>query len=153
MDLPRGPCLLAFCAAPPDFGAAFRAELRALGAPLLALSPHSGVLLGADDEPRRVGPNPRLWRAHGAGRAALTVVLLDHQHRVRLRREAPKAESTLLEAIREAGRAIREAPRGIGRRELLVNSLAVALGAAVLHACAGAKPAPSPSPAGPGCSR
>ncbi len=150
MDLPRGPCLLAFCATPPEFDAAFRAELRALGAPLLALSPRSGVLIGADDEPRPVRPDPRLWRAHGAGRAALTIVLLDHRHRVRLRRDAPETESTLLEAIREARRAIAEAPRGIGRRELLVNSLAVALGAAVLHACAGAKPAPTPAPAAPG---
>ena len=114
MDLPRGPCLLAFCAAPPRFEEAFRAELRGLGAPLLALTPATGTLFGADDEPRAVGPQPELWRLHGAGGAALTVVLLDERHRVRL--------------------------RGIGRRELLVNSLAVALGAAVLQACVASRP-------------
>src|ERR1700730_7873741 len=140
MDLPRGPCLLAFCAAPPRFEEAFRAELRGLGAPLLALTPSTGTLFGADDEPRTVGPQPELWRLHGAGGAALTVVLLDEKHRVRLRREAPEAEGTLLAAIRSAGRAVRSAPRGMGRRELLVNSLAVALGAAVLQACAASRP-------------
>jgi len=142
MDLPRGPCLLAFCAAPPRFEEAFRAELRGLGAPLLALTPATGMLFGADDEPRAVGPQPELWRLHGAGGAALTVVLLDERHRVRLRREAPEAEGTLLAAVRSAGRAVRSAPRGIGRRELLVNSLAVALGAAVLQACAASRPIP-----------
>ena len=136
MDLPRGPCLVAFCATPPRLEEAFRAELRGLGAPLLALSPATGVLFGADDEPRPVGPQPELWRIHGAGTAALTLVLLDQDHRVRLRREAPEAEATLLAAVREAGRAVRGAPRGFGRRELLVNSLAVAIGAAVLQACA-----------------
>ena len=58
MDLPRGPCLLAFCAAPPRFEEAFRAELRGLGAPLLALTPSTGTLFGADDEPRTVGRLP-----------------------------------------------------------------------------------------------
>jgi xanthine dehydrogenase YagT iron-sulfur-binding subunit len=140
MDLPRGPCLLAFCAAPPRFEEAFRAELRGLGAPLLALTPSTGTLFGADDEPRAVGPQPELWRLHGAGGAALTVVLLDEGHRVRLRREAPEAEGTLLAAVRSAGRAVRSAPRGMGRRDLLVNSLAVALGAAVLQACAASRP-------------
>jgi xanthine dehydrogenase YagT iron-sulfur-binding subunit len=154
MDLPRGPCLLAFCASTPRIEEAFRAELRGLGATLLLLSPDSGVLLGPDDEPQEVGPQPALWRAHGAGSAALTVVLLDERHRVRLRREAPEAVGTLLEAIRSAGRAVREAPRGIGRRELLVNSLAAALGAAVLHACASSPPRPQAASgaaaAGPG---
>ncbi|HET9751804.1 MAG TPA: hypothetical protein VFP52_02535, partial [Myxococcales bacterium] len=146
MDLPHGPCILAFCAATPRIEEALRAELRGLGATLLLLSPETGVLLGADDEPREVGPQPGLWRAHGAGSAALTVVLLDERHRVRLRRKAPEAVGTLLSAIRAAGRAVREAPRGLGRRELMVNSLAVALGAAALHACA--SPAPRPQPAG-----
>src|SRR5712671_2688893 len=148
MDLPRGPCLLAFCAAPPRFEEAFRAELRGLGAQLLALTPTSGTLFGADDEPRAVGPQPELWRLHGAGGAALNVVLLDERHRVRLRREAPEAEGTLLAAIRSAGRAVRSAPRGIGRRELMVNSLAVALGAAVLQACAAARPIPGQQESG-----
>ncbi|HEY6909557.1 MAG TPA: (2Fe-2S)-binding protein [Myxococcales bacterium] len=153
MDLPHGPCILAFCAATPRIEEALRAELRGLGATLLLLSPETGVLLGAADEPREVGPQPQLWCAHGAGSAALTVVLLDAQHRVRLRREAPEALGTLLAAIRSAGRAVREAPRGIGRRELLVSSLAVALGAAVLHACASSPPRPqggSAATAGPG---
>jgi xanthine dehydrogenase YagT iron-sulfur-binding subunit len=145
--------MLAFCAATPRIEEAFRAELRGLGATLLLLSPDAGVLLGPDDEPRDVGPQPALWRAHAAGSAALTVVLLDERHRVRLRREAPEAVGTLLAAIRSAGRAVREAPRGIGRRDLLVNSLAVALGAAVLHACASSPPRPQTGPiaaAGPG---
>src|SRR2546426_12661361 len=141
MDLPNRPCLLAFCRRAPRFEEAFRAELRALGAPLFAFAPGSGTIFGADDDPRDIGPHPELWRIHGAGRAALTVVLLDEKQRVRLRRDAPEAEGTLLAAVREAGRAVRAAPRGIGRRELLLNSLAVALGAAVLQACASARPA------------
>jgi len=140
MDLPNRPCLLAFCRRAPRFEEAFRAELRALGAPLFAFAPGSGTIFGADDEPRDIGPHPELWRIHGAGRAALTVVLLDEKQRVRLRRDAPEAEGTLLAAVREAGRAVRAAPRGIGRRELLLNSLAAALGAAVLQACASARP-------------
>jgi len=152
MELPSGPCLLAFCHTAPRLEEAFRAELRGLGAPLLALSPATGILLGADDEPRAVGPQPELWRVHGVGKAALTVVLLDQLHRVRLRREAPEAEATLLAAVREAGQAVRAAPRGVGRRELLVNSLAVALGAAVLQACASSRPrlATGQASAGPG---
>jgi len=152
MELPRGPCLLAFCASQPRLEEAFRAELRGLGAPLLALWPSGGILLGADDEPIHVPPQPELWRLHGAGSAALTAVLLDDRHRVRLRREAPEAEATLLAAVREAGRAVRSAPRGVGRRELLVNSLAVALGIAVLQACASSRPrlATGVASAGPG---
>jgi xanthine dehydrogenase YagT iron-sulfur-binding subunit len=69
-------------------------------------------------------------------------VVLDENHAVRLRRDAPEAEATLLAAIRAAGRAVRDAPRGIGRRELLVNSLVVALGAAVLQSCASSRQAP-----------
>ena len=149
MDLPPGPCLLAFCTVPPQLSEAFRAELRGLGAPLLALSPGSGVLLGADDEPRPVGPQPELWDAYGAGGAALTAVLLDEHHHVKLRREAPEAESTLLAAIRQAGRAVRAAPGGIGRRQLLVNSLAVALAATVLQACASSRARLGSAIAGP----
>jgi len=141
MELPNRPCLLAFCAKEPRFEESFRAELRALGTPLFAFAPGSGTAFGADDEPRGIGPQPELWRIHRAGRAALTVVLLDEKQNIRLRREAPEAEGTLLAAIREAGRAVRAAPRGMGRRELLVNSLVVALGAAVLQACASARPA------------
>src|SRR2546427_2168263 len=111
MDLPNRPCLLAFCRRAPRFEEAFRAELRALGAPLFAFAPGSGTIFGADDEPRDIGPHPELWRIHGAGRAALTVVLLDEKQRVRLRRDAPEAEGTLLAAVREAGRAVRAAPR------------------------------------------
>src|SRR2546427_7929340 len=74
MDLPNRPCLLAFCRRAPRFEEAFRAELRALGAPLFAFAPGSGTIFGADDEPRDIGPHPELWRIHGAGRAALTVV-------------------------------------------------------------------------------
>jgi xanthine dehydrogenase YagT iron-sulfur-binding subunit len=151
MHLPRGPCLLAFCAAPPRLEEAFRAELRGLGAPLLALSPRSGVLLGADDDPLEIGPQPGLWDEHRAGSSALTVVLLDAAHRTRLRLESPEVEDTLLRAVRRAGEAVRSAPRGVGRRELLVNSLAVALGIAVLQACASARPrGEGGSGAGPG---
>ncbi|HMC33304.1 MAG TPA: hypothetical protein VKH65_02800, partial [Myxococcales bacterium] len=75
--------MLAFCRRAPRFEEAFRAELRALGAPLFAFAPGSGTVFGADDEPRDIGPHPELWRIHGAGRAALTVVLLDEKQRVR----------------------------------------------------------------------
>src|SRR2546421_3691517 len=144
MELPNRPCLLAFCAKEPRFHEAFRAELRALGAPLFAFAPGSGTAFGADDEPRDIGPHRELWRIHGAGRAALTVVLLDEKQRVRLRRDAPEAEGTLLAAVREAGRAVRAAPRGVGRGEPLLNSLAVALGAAGLQAGASARPGDDP---------
>src|SRR6267378_3929498 len=104
MDLPRGPCLLAFCAAPPRFEEAFRAELRGLGAPLLALTPATGTLFGADDEPRAVGPQPELWRLHGAGGAALTVVLLDERRRRRKGRCWPRSAAQAgRSAARRAG--------------------------------------------------
>ena len=96
MELPNRPCLLAFCAKEPRFEEAFRAELRALGAPLFAFGPGSGTVFGADDEPRDIGAQPELWRIYGAGGAALTVVLLDEKQRIRLRRNAPEAEGTLL---------------------------------------------------------
>src|SRR2546427_12786710 len=115
MDLPNRPCLLAFCRRAPRFEGVLPAEMGALGAPLFAFAPGSGPIFGADDEPRDIGPHPELWRIHGAGRAALTVVLLDEKQRVRLRRDAPEAEGTLLAAVREAGRAPPPAPRG-GRR-------------------------------------
>src|SRR3989442_13258737 len=141
MDLPNRPCLLAFCRRAPRFEEAFRAELRALGAPLFAFAPGSGTVFGADDEPRDIGPHPELWRIHGAGRAALTVVLLDEKQRVRLRRDAPEAEGTLLAAVREAGPARPAAPRGGGRRQPLPNSPAPAPRAAHPHAGASAPPA------------
>src|SRR2546427_1873886 len=136
MDLPNRPCLLAFCRRAPRFEEAFRAELRALGAPLFAFAPGSGTVFGADDEPRDIGPHPELWRIHGAGRAALTVVLLDEKQRVRLRRDAPEAEGTLLAAVREAGPAPRPPPPRSGRRRLLLDSLSPALRAGRLQACA-----------------
>src|SRR2546426_7545238 len=139
MDLPNRPCLLVFCRRAPRFEEAFRAELRALGAPLFAFAPGSGTVFGADDEPRDIGPHPELWRIHGAGRAALTVVLLDEKQRVRLRRDAPEAEGTLLAAVREAGRAACAAPRGVGRRERPLHSLAAPPPAAALPARASAR--------------
>src|SRR5439155_10369691 len=99
MDLPKRPCLLAFCREPPQFDEAFRAELRGLGAPLFAFAPGSGTLFGADDEPRDVGSRPEMWRIHGAGRAALAVGLLDWRQRVRLRRDAPEVQATVLAAL------------------------------------------------------
>src|SRR2546427_5133122 len=115
MDLPNRPCLLAFCRRAPRFEGVLPAEMGALGAPLFAFAPGSGTVFGADDEPRDIGPHPELWRIHGAGRAALTVVLLDEKQRVRLRRDAPEAEGTLLAAVREAGRAAPPPPPGGGR--------------------------------------
>src|SRR5438445_12324496 len=104
MELPNRPCLLAFCAKEPRFQEAFRAELRALGAPLFAFAPGSGTVFGADDEPRDIGPHPELWRLRGAGRAALTVVLLDEKQPGRFGRDAPAAEGTVLAAGRDAAR-------------------------------------------------
>src|SRR3954468_20016727 len=137
---PAGPCLLAFCAKAPRLEDAFQAELRGLGAPLLMLTPSSGMLLAANEEPCDTGAQQDLWRTHAPGPSALTLVVLDHLHRVRLRREAPEADETLLAAVRAAGRAMREAPRGVGRRELLMDSLVLAVGAAVLAACASSLP-------------
>ena len=149
MLIPPGPCLLAFCASPPRLDErVFGPELRGLGARLLALSPSSATLYGADDPPRELGVQPELWRAHQADpRAALTVVLLDEAGGERFRREAPEVEHTLLAALRGAREALRAVPgkSGFGRRELLVNSLVLAIGAAVLQACAGARPAAEPA--------
>ena len=163
-SLAGAPCVLAFCAAWPERGGgeALRAELRGLGAALLVLTPKRSVLLGPDDEPRALPPEPELFAAHAVraperGGPPLTVVLLDDRARVRLRREADAAldvEATLLEALRQAGRAVRERPHGLGRRELLVSSLAGAIGVALLQACAGGQHmpdrAPLPTPEGPG---
>jgi xanthine dehydrogenase YagT iron-sulfur-binding subunit len=69
------------------------------------------------------------------------LVVLDESGRVRLRSPIdPGAdpEATLLRAVRQAGRTVREAPRGLSRREVLVASLATAIAAVVLDACAGA---------------
>ena len=158
------PSVLAFCSTWPEGGGgeALRAELRGLGAALLVLTPKRAVLLGPDDEPRALPPEPELWTAHGArpiekGGPPLTVVLQDERGRVRLRREADAAldvEATLLQALRHAGQAVRARPGGFGRRELLVNSLAGAIGLAILQACSGGQRkderAPQPTPQGPG---
>ena len=70
--------------------------------PLLALTSAAGTLFGADDEPRAVGPQPDLWRLHGAGSAALTVVLLDERHQVRLRREGGRLHDNSRESLPRA---------------------------------------------------
>jgi xanthine dehydrogenase YagT iron-sulfur-binding subunit len=155
--------VLAFCARWPGStsGDALLAELRGLGATLLVLTPAGGSLLGADDEPQALLPAPRLWKQLGVrsperGGPCLTVVLLDAQGGVRTRQEIAAAvdvdiEGTLLAALRGAGKAVRAAPRGIGRRDVLVASLVSGIGLAVLQACAGGGPprreaAPVPEP-------
>jgi len=130
-------------------GEALRAELRGLGATLVVLTPEGGLLLRPDDDPELLCPAPELWRQHGAREAAPVLVLLDAQGRVRLRRSldaAADAEAALGRALREAGRAMRATPRGVGRRELLVAALAAAITAAVLDACAGAQRREEESP-------
>jgi xanthine dehydrogenase YagT iron-sulfur-binding subunit len=125
---------------------ALLAELRGLGATLLVLTPAGGALLGPDDEPEALLPAPQLWKQLGVrsperGGPCLTVVLLDAHGGVRTRQEIAAAvdiEATLLAALRGAGKAVRAAPRGIGRREVLVASLVSGIGLAVLQACAGA---------------
>jgi xanthine dehydrogenase YagT iron-sulfur-binding subunit len=146
MPLTPGPCVLAFCASPTRLDEQlFAAELRGLGARLLAISPTTGVLCGADDPARDVGPQPDLWRAHRVrAKAPLTVIVVDDAGRERFRREAPEVEGTLLAALRGARESMSAAPRasGFGRRELLVHSLVLAVGVAVLQACASKSPAP-----------
>jgi xanthine dehydrogenase YagT iron-sulfur-binding subunit len=137
--------VLAFCARLPRADEALRAELRGLGASLLALAGDAAVLLTPDDEPRALPPQPQLWAEHGVRSPAL--ILLDERDRVRLRRDVPEADGMVLTAVRAAGKAVRAAPRGVGRRELMVNSLAAALAAAALQACAAAKPREEPAPA------
>jgi xanthine dehydrogenase YagT iron-sulfur-binding subunit len=150
------PCVLAFRGAwsdrPP--GEALRAELRGLGASLVLLSPRGATILGGDDEPQSAPPMPDLWRACQVrtpelGGPPLTLVLLDHDGGVRLRREcdAPgDPMATLLDVLRAAGVAVRSAPRGMGRRELLASTLATALGAAALQACKSVPQADTPGP-------
>jgi xanthine dehydrogenase YagT iron-sulfur-binding subunit len=132
--LPAAPCVIVFCSSWNGGGEALLAELRGLGASLLALTPEGGVLLGADDEPVVLQAAPSLWKEHRAH--PLTVLLLDERGNVRMRREAPSevaVEPALLSALRAAR-------PGLGRRELLVSALAAGLAGALLQACAGARP-------------
>jgi xanthine dehydrogenase YagT iron-sulfur-binding subunit len=133
--------VLAFCA---GFSGSvteeLRAELRGLGAKLVAIHPRGGMLIAPDDEPRPLVPAPHLWDAFEVrrperGGPGLTVLLVDAQRRIRFRREGDAvvpAEQALLTALRSAA----SSTRGIGRRELIVNAIALALGAALLEACA-----------------
>jgi xanthine dehydrogenase YagT iron-sulfur-binding subunit len=138
-----GPAVLVFCASWPASapGEAMRAELRGLGATLAIVTPRGGLLVGPDDDPEAIGPAPDLWAQHGARETDPLLVLVDGEGRVRLRRSlVPGAdlETTLLRAVRQAGRAMRDLPRGgVSRRELLVGALAAAITAVVLDACAG----------------
>ena len=132
--------VLAFCASWAGAGEALRAELRGLGATLAVLTPEGGALLQADDPPQRLRPAPRLWRAFSVELPpALTLLLLDPDGRERLRRQVDLAlspEALLLDALRAAGKAVRAQPVALGRRDLLLSSLASALLVAVLDACA-----------------
>ena len=143
--------VLAFCAQWSGVSEALRAELRGLGATLVALTPQGGVHLGPDDPPERLRPAPDLWQRFAVKLPpALTLILLDSNREVRLRRESENSvdpEAVLLQALRSAGRQVRARPRpsGLGRRDLLLTSLASALAVAVLEACA----TPTPRSAGP----
>jgi xanthine dehydrogenase YagT iron-sulfur-binding subunit len=133
--------VLAFCA---GFSGSvteeLRAELRGLGARLVAIHPRGGLLIAPDDEPRPLAPAPQLWEAYEVRRPErggpdITVLLVDPQRRIRFRREAEAAapvEQALLSALRSAAAST----RGVGRRELIVNAIALALAAAFLEACA-----------------
>jgi hypothetical protein len=104
------------------------------------------VLIAPDDEPRPLAPAPHLWEAFEVrrperGGPGLTVLLVDPQRRIRFRREGDAllpAEQALLVALRSAAASV----RGIGRRELIVNAIVLALGAALLEACE-TRPAPA----------
>src|SRR3954464_4681282 len=119
--------VLAFCA---GFSGSvteeLRAELRGLGARLVAVHPRGGVLIAPDDEPRPLAPAPHLWEAFEVrrpegGGPGLTILLVDPQRRIRFRREADgvlPAEQALLVALRSAagaGRGVREG-RASGER-------------------------------------
>ena len=175
--------ILAFCSRWTSASEALRAELRGLGATLVVLTPDGGMRLRPDDPPEQLRPAPALWSAFSAAPPpALTLLLLDPDGEVRLRRssaEAVEPETVLLRAVRAAGKEVRAqaagarvpeqrtgavdpaspgnalldpahrlrgAPRahpgGLGRRDLLLSSLASALAVALLDACATAAPAP-----------
>jgi len=133
--------VIAFCAGwPGSVTEELRSELRGLGARLVAVHPRGGMLISPDDEPRPLAPAPHLWDAFEVrrperGGAGLTVLLVDSDRRVRFRREGEAvlpAEQALLGALRAAASSV----RGIGRRELIVNAIALALAASLLEACA-----------------
>ena len=133
--------VLAFCAAfSGSVTEELRAELRGLGAKLVAIHPRGGLLIAPDDEPRPLAPAPHLWEAYEVrrperGGPGITVLLVDPQRRIRFRREGDAllpVEQALLKALRSAVAST----RGIGRRELIVNAIALALAAALLEACA-----------------
>jgi len=141
-ELSGSTSVLAFCAGwPGTVTEELRAELRGLGAKLAAVHPRGGVLIGPDDEPRDLAPAPHLWEVYEVrrperGGPQLTVLLVDPQRRIRFRREVETdvpADRALLSALRAAAASA----RGIGRRELVVNAIALAFLAALLDACAG----------------
>ncbi|HXN81362.1 MAG TPA: (2Fe-2S)-binding protein [Myxococcales bacterium] len=150
-----GPWVLAFCpgrsdSTSPRPSEALLAELRGLGASLAVLRPGGGTLLRPDDSdsPQPLRPAPALWAEHGAPLDCATLVVLDGEGRVRLRRTldaSADVESMLLRALRDAARA-RAPVRGVGRREVLVSALAAAVAAVVLDACAGKQRAAEPRP-------
>jgi xanthine dehydrogenase YagT iron-sulfur-binding subunit len=103
--------ILAFCARWTSASEALRTELRGLGATLVVLTPAGGMRLQPDDPPEKLRPAPALWSAFSAAPPpALTLLLLDPDGEVRLRRSSAQAvepESILLQAIRAAGKEVR----------------------------------------------
>ena len=143
---------------------AIRADLRALGAVLVALSPRLLWLFRPDEERQWLEPAPRtaeggppvLFRQFGValdtpGRPALRgLFVIDANGAVRFaHRCRPGERVTLGTAIRAASQATLLLPRagraGSSRREFLLMSLVTGFALAVADAC---RPAPAPRDAG-----
>jgi len=133
----------------PDDEETVRAELRGLGAALIAVTPDAIWLVQPDDpivalEPVLYAHAPdRLFALYGAKRGRSTLVVLDDDGSIRWRHETPDLLGELARAA-----AIRDgAGLLVTRREILVSALVGALALAVLPGTArGREPAAASAP-------
>jgi xanthine dehydrogenase YagT iron-sulfur-binding subunit len=137
-----------------DLDDAIRAELRGLGAALVVFSEDGVRLFGADDPPRRLRARDveSVRRAFGVAPGAVAAIVIDERGVVRFSGEgaaeagAEDHARAVRSALRAAGEALRarpkDAPIPLGRREMVVGTLAAALAALWLDGCARIQRAP-----------
>lgn len=123
-----------------DPGPAVRAELRGLGAKLVLHSPSGTFVFQPDDDLERIDPRPPEWPLRHSG-----LFLLDADRRVRFAHEwnDDRGLDELERALADAGRAMLDPPRLLGRREAVTAALAGALALAFLGGCRPKKEEPA----------